>query len=113
MSRLQGRVADLERRLERHHEALNYAVDQRDKLILDSSWGIVKAGAFLVSFFAAHYAFENWLGWDGWISVFPSMIVGSAILVFLVKQIAKGEAQDQGKLTRLPEWESRDWDRYE
>ena len=46
LSKLRQQVAELEWRLAEHHDALNEAIDQRDKFALNSSWGIVKAAAF-------------------------------------------------------------------
>ena len=113
LSKLRQQVAELEWRLAKHHEALNDAIDQRDKFALNSSWGIVKAAAFISSFIAANYIFKEWLEWEGWLAGILSGVLALVILGLLGVYIEKGETGDQGKLYRLPEWKSRDWSEYE
>lgn len=110
---LRWKISELEDRLERYHEHLEEAIEQRDKFVLSSSWGIVVSLSGVVAFFSVLYAFENWLKLDGWVWE----VVAGVLALFAWAGVAAwqqgGQEKDEKKLYRLPKWEKKNRDFYD
>ena len=98
------RLWRLEARLEEHLEALNEAVDQRDKVALNAAWSIVRAVCVLAAFAVASAA-DRWLNWPSWASFLVFAAVFFTVLYWTGGYAERGEEQDADKLRRLPVWQ--------
>ncbi len=113
MRKLRWKIIELEDRLERYHEHLELAIDERDKFVLSSSWGIVSALSGMFAFFGTLYAFNNWLELTGLVwDLLAGLAAFIAWLAIAVWQQG-GRDKDEKKLHRLPKWESKNQDLYD
>ena len=100
-------LSDLEYRLDKHLEALNEAVEQRDNLALDAAWGIVTASYMIGSLVLAGMV-DKWLGLPWFFGFIVYVLVFGAALVIGGNYVEKGRQGDKDKLYRLPKWQRGD-----
>jgi cobalamin biosynthesis protein CobD/CbiB len=110
---LKARIDDLESRLNRYHEYLENAVDQRDKFVLGSSWGIVIAVSGGFAFFGVLYVFKNWLELTGWIWDVVAVFIALFAWGMAASWQQGGQEKDEQKLHRLPKWKDKLRDFYD
>jgi hypothetical protein len=100
-------LRQLERRLERHFEALHEAIDQRDNLALDAAWGIVTA-SYLIAAFVAASMIERWLEWPWWAGALVYIVALFAALGLGSEYVERGRQGDKRKLHQFPQWRPHD-----
>ncbi|KTE17028.1 hypothetical protein [Sphingopyxis sp. H115] len=98
------RLDQLERRLEDHFEALNEAIDQRDKFALNAAWGIVRSISAVVALVGVPLACKEWFGLEGWWLAIVGTVAALAVLIWFNEGNLSAEKKDAGKLWRLPAW---------
>lgn len=110
---LKARIFDLEYRLEQYHEHMEQAIEQRDKFVLSSSWGIVIAVSGGFAFLGVLYVFKNWLELTSWIWDFVAVFLAIVAWVTTSAWQQRGQEKDEAKLFRLPKWENKFRDFYD
>jgi len=102
------RIDELERRLERYHEQLETAIEQRDRFTLQATWGIVKGLIISGVFIGAIVASGRWFPSLSWLATAGITIVATILAVIFAGLIGlyleRMEEDDAGKFWRLPKW---------
>ncbi len=107
IARLESRLSSLEQELERYHEWLEEAIEQRDRFALNATWGIVKGLTGICAYLGTYYIIFDWLELKGWVWGTVAGVVGFAAYVAAFAWQEGGEEKDIAKLYRLPKWDDR------
>ena len=106
---LKMKVAELEIRLDRYHQELNEAIDQRDKTVLRRVWRLVDWSNLLVSFAFGAVVSALLLGLWGWLAGLIGGILGFGVALFIVGFTQRREKHDQSNFSALPLWRLPNW----
>lgn len=99
-------IEDLEYRLERYHEALTEAVNQRDRLALDAAWGIVTSSAGMLPLYGPIF-FVSLLRVD-LIWFIPAALFGITASILATNRAHRMRLEELKKLEPLPRWRRGD-----
>ena len=99
-----GRISDLEWRLEQYHERLVEAIAERDRLALNAAWGVQGALVTTITSIVAISLFSRLVGWGSWIlDLF--FAIGLAVVELWIGTRSNNErCKELDKLAHLPEW---------
>jgi hypothetical protein len=98
------KIYDLEIRLQRYHEALAEAIQERDRLALDAAWGVHYALFSVVGTPSVIYALHRFFEDGGWVA--GALMAGALFLVPMGIHVwSNGERMKEvERLAKLPDW---------
>ena len=102
---VEGRIEDLEWRLEKYHELLTEAITQRDELALGAAWGVHYALHAIVAVIAAYLITDKYIGWDSWIVGFGFALALTPIQIGVHIWSNGHRIKEVDRMAKLPEWE--------
>jgi hypothetical protein len=99
------RISDLESRLDKYHEWLVEAIQERDRLALDAAWGVHYAlyqNLTTVGILLASYIAFDTKSWWAWIPVAVALFASQ----FFIHGWSNGQRMKEvERLAKLPDWE--------
>lgn len=100
-------LRELERRIDWHLDALNEAVEQRDRFLLREHWAVIGVAIGLVSAWLIGKGLD-WLGVkDGFLSGVLFWVALLAWGAVVSRFLIKAQREDEGKLYKLPKWQTQ------
>jgi hypothetical protein len=101
----QRRIEDLELRLAKYHAHLETAIAQRDRLAMDTAWGVQQSLYTLTGVGLFIFLYKQYFDGYGWIIDFLVGIGYLAICIGVSGWLNKIRASEVERLSKLPDWD--------